>query len=179
MSSNVPPSPWQAGLVIARSIFGGPCRKLALMADTSHLSDAHISVSQYENETLLLCYAAALHTIREAVTPTTLPSVVEGFLEGIEELPDLTSEFLKEHLESAVESYAKAWAIDSSQEASAGELTEIEEEFGERLLALGELSEMRGNACIYLCMVIPKTLWNTQINGTLEELHEAKLVTFS
>lgn len=170
------PTPAQAGSIIARAIYGGPARQLA-SAKTEYLADAQITASQYENEILLLSYAAAVYAVEMAPLPRGMDTdIVAAIYNRIRELPISTSSFLLQNIEDAVEAYSEAYSEDAEKNHADKGFSVIEEEFGERLFALGIENDTRGQACVRLSFATPKILWDIQFNLALEVLRDARLL---
>lgn len=177
MESEFLPTPTQVGAIVSSSVYEGPVRKLSASTDAGDLSDAEISQIEFEQELLLLCYAAAVHTIETAgLAPGVDTEVVAGLYARIRELPNATARFMLENVEEAVEAFAAAAQADAQSPPIGSKVSEIEQEFGQRLFERGDDNAVRGRACARLSLTIPAILWRVSCKSTAQTLKDARLI---
>ncbi|MFT3665013.1 hypothetical protein [Piscinibacter sp.] len=177
MSIHFKSTPRQAGHAIGLAV-ANLAQKLSGGINPSWLQEAELSRAHYESELLLLTAAAAMHTVESCgLTPEVENEVAAGLFSWVHELPVESRELLLRSLDDATDYYSQAAAsTDAEQPFVPNEISEIEAAFGDRLLNSGENNEVRGKACLRLCVVIPKTLWSIQVTSTRQMLRDALLL---
>lgn len=169
-------TPHQAGHAIGVAV-GKLAHPLAEPADQRQLEAAEISRERYRTEVLLLSAAAAMHAVETSgLAPVVESEVASGLFEWVRSLDALSQEVLLSELDKATDYYAEAAVVDASTTQPAGGLSELEASFGERLLGLGQNSEVRGTACVRLSLFIPAHLWSIQHSVVIQMLSEASLL---
>jgi hypothetical protein len=171
------PTPHQAGRAIGVAI-GLLSDQLSGGVQEEWLVSAGISAARYRAELLLLSAAAALHAIESTSLSRAIESqLVSGFYAWVRSLEEESRALLLAELSEATDYYAEAASAEEATPAPLNEVSEIEAALGDRLLALGENNEVRGHACIRLCLVVPKTLWPVQYASARQMLGEAAVLT--
>lgn len=176
MAPGFHPTPEQVGHVIGRAV-AYLAERLSGGVHARWLQDAGVTLQRYQAEILLLSASAAMHTIESSgLQPEAESAVAAGLFAWVRELPTGSREVLLSSLDEATEAYATAAAMDEEHPTSDAEIAEIEAAFGDRLLDLGENNEVRGQACLKLCLVVPKTLWPAQCAAAVQVLSEASIL---
>ncbi len=177
MALDFQPTPSQAGHAIGLAVFNLTSNLWGAVDDES-LRSAGITVQQYRAELLLLAASAAMHAIESAgLTPDIESKVAGGLFAWVRSLSSAPRELLLTTLDEATDMYAESFAIDKANPRPVTEVADIEEAFGERLLAMGENNAIRGPACVRLALVIPRALWPAQYSSARQMLQEAGLVS--
>lgn len=152
-------------------------KNFAGTVDPKSLLEAGVTVSRYADELQLLASAAALHAIETSGLPPEMENeVAAGLFQSLREQQSPSREFLLQNVDQATETYAQAWQSDQESNPTQIDLTFLEEELGERLLMLGENNEVRGHACVRLCLVSPKVLWPSKYKTAKVMLVKAGLL---
>ena len=170
------PSPEQVGHAIGLAI-AHLADRFSADVNAGWLQDAGVTLQRYQAELLLLSASAAMHTIESSgLQPESESAVAAGLFAWVRELPTGIREVLLNSLDEATDMYAEAAATDEEHPTSLTEVAEIEAAFGDRLLSQGENNEIRGRACVKLCLVVPKTLWPAQCATAMQMLSDALLL---
>jgi hypothetical protein len=176
MAHDFQPTPQQTGHAIGMAV-ASLTERLSGGVDGRWLKDAGITLQQYQAELLLLSAAAAMHTIESSgLPPETETAVAAGLFDWVRTLPTGARDLLLRSLDEATDTYAQAAASDEGHPTPMTDVAELEAAFGDRLLNLGENSEVRGTACVRLCLVIPKALWPAQCASGRQMLVDALLL---
>ncbi len=170
------PTPHQAGRVMGRSI-QALIEQFRETLNEQWLGEAELSSNEYMAELFLVSAASAMHAVESSrLSPEVEYGVASGFYEWIRGLPGATRDLLSAQLETATDYYAEAARNDSESTADAGQVSDMEMAFGDRLLSRGEDNERRGSACLKLAVVLPSTLWSTHYKSACQVLRDASLV---
>lgn len=170
------PTPRDVGFILGLTVGHMPLQKLAAGAQSDALADAGIDQQHYYYTLVLICTAATLHAIETAgLSPDDESTVASGLYDWIRTQPPELSQHLLDRIEDATEDYALAQKDDLSSEKIAGKVPEVELEYFDRLMALGENTDIRARACTRLTMFVPYQLWEVQLGSAFETLAKAGL----
>jgi hypothetical protein len=170
------PSSRQLGYIIGGSLSDGPTAQLANAQPSNVLEAAGLTRQRLVDEYLLIAAAASLHAIEMAGLSAEAESdAAQGFYDWIAKLPEPTREVVKDSLEWAVEAYSEAAADDAAGTGASGPVSQIELEFMDRLLDLGDDIESRVSACGRLGLTTPKHLWHVYVANANTTLKAAML----
>lgn len=165
------PSPRQLGYIIGSSLSNGPMVQLASAPPDKLLDAAGLTRQRLADEFLLIAAAASLHAIETAgLSPEAENDSAQGLYDWIGNLQDPTRDVVKRTLEWAVQAYSEAAANDASAPPAPGPVSQIELEFMDRLLDLGDDTESRVAACGRLGLATPKHLWHVYVAAASREL---------
>ena len=177
LPSGFVPSAMQVGHAIGFAISSLLIEELARAPDAKQLLAAGISRAQYTDELVLLSSAAAMHAIESAgLSPKDENAAAAGLYSWLRERTEPGRTFSLHSIEDTLANYAAASRAEAEAGPSGSTLSALEEEFGERLLELGENNKVRGEACVLLCLVAPRILWPSQYKTAMIMLREAGLV---
>lgn len=170
------PTPFQTGRAIGRAV-NQLADRLSGGLQNEWLSDALVSEERYRAEILLISAAAALHSIESSgLSPSVESEVAAGLFAWAKSIGAVSSEILVRELDEATDYYAEAAFMDKESCPPVSEISEIEAALADRLLALGENNQKRGEACIRLCLIVPKVLWPAQFETARTMLAQAALL---
>jgi hypothetical protein len=177
MAMRIGPTPRECGFMIGRGVELSGVHRMADAFPSNALSVAGVTKERLANEYLLLAVAATLNAIEAAgLRPGDRSAVTEGLFDWCGRQPATTGQFLVENIRRAAEGYAAAAADEKANPKNVGEFTELELEFLDRLLALGEDSEHRARACAQLAAVAPAHLWPVHQGSATQCLADSGLV---
>ena len=170
------PTPRQAGFIIGNSLTHMPLTQLVEAFDEQVLAAAGVERGRVLGEYFLLATAASLHAIESAgLNPEAENEAAAGLYDWMREQTNPKGSFLIENVETALEAYAQAVRDEQVSPKAAGDFSEVELEFIERLLALGQENELRARACCHLGAAAPATLWEVISESAKSVLLDAQL----
>jgi hypothetical protein len=121
--------------------------------------------------------AASLHAIESAkLAPEVKSEVARGVYDWASSQHDPPLQVCLARIEQTADAFAAAAADDETMSAGAGNYSQLELEFFDQLVALGEASESRERACIKLSAVLPKHLWHVYVLAATQSLGRAGLL---
>jgi hypothetical protein len=177
MDSLQRPNPKQAGYIVGRTIELSGFARLADASNDETLATAAISRHRLSEEFLLLASAAALHAIESlGFAPELETAIAQGLYDWFREQPASTYRCLADNVDTVTDRFAQAAADEAANPKPLGEFTELELEFIDGLIALGEPTEGRIRACVELGAVSPAHLWAVSCESTRRVLREAGLL---
>jgi hypothetical protein len=171
-------SPRATGRVIAVGIGYFPLEKLLGANSSEVYAAAQVSKDYIHAKYLQLMLSAALRAVERAqLQPEVEQQVVQGIYDWISEQPQSKRLLLLEGIEETTDAFALAEADDLVKEKGAGEFSQIELEFFDRLVALGSEDKSRQRACLQLSTVLPRELWIVNQASALASLRRAELLS--
>ncbi len=182
MNQIISHDPFDTGYAIGFSMKQVPFLEQVSDDQLMSLSLLSLTPDDLRKERYLICMAAALCTIRSSLQDSNQRNAaVEGYQACLAtHVEKSLYEFLQASSFEACDYYQSAADDDGEIEwAAAGEVSEIELAFGDRLFNRSPREETGAatRACLALTMVTPRTIWNLQRRMSHQMLVDAKLIT--
>jgi hypothetical protein len=168
------PEPRELGRMIGAALGHFPIGQFIAVSSDEVFMAAGITREALSDEYLLLIAAAALDAIETSALPADVENdAAQGLYDWFRALPGTLPAFLRDHIEWAVEAYGAAAGDDAASPAAAGSFSELELEFLDRLLSLGQPTPERQHACLRLGAVLPAHFWPVHVGSASQMLLDA------